>query len=40
MDELQLCYESQYRKLTENDNVWGELHEFALDIQYKTEGEK
>ena len=39
VDELIVCYESQFRKLKEIDFVWKELHELATEIQYNEEEE-
>ena len=34
MDELQLCYEKQFRKLKDIDEVWGELQYIAQEEEY------
>lgn len=32
IEELRLCYEHQYRKMKEIDDVWGQLHDLMAEI--------
>jgi len=34
LEELQMCYEHQFRKLSNIDDVWGELHYIAQEQEY------
>jgi len=34
MEELQMCYEKQFRKLKDIDEVWGELQYIAQEEEY------
>lgn len=34
LNELELCFEKQFRKLKDIDNVWGELHLILQETSY------
>jgi len=39
INELELCYEQQFKKIKNIDLIWGSLHQLANDIIYEEDRE-